>query len=94
MTESHASREQELRRRLAGLVHERRQAESEADRLRERARLPGADPDLGATADRWAVRAGELDADIEAVRAQLRAEEAATARERADDALGPGEAGT
>jgi uncharacterized protein (DUF3084 family) len=88
------SREQELRRRLAGLVHERRQAEAEADRLRERARLPGADPDLHATADRWAVRAGELDADISSVRAQLRAEEAATARERADDALGPQEDGS
>jgi hypothetical protein len=81
--------EAELRRRLAELVHERRRAEAEADRLRERARLPGADPSLAGTADRWAVRAGELDADIEAVRARLRAEEAAAARSRADEALGP-----
>ena len=71
-----------LRSRLNALVHEQAEAVREAERLATRATLPGAEPELEATAARWRTVAEGVASDIEAQRAALRRQEAEVARLR------------
>ena len=73
-----------LRSRLNALVHERADALREAERLDERAALPGADASLAEVAERWRAVAERVAAETEEHRAALRAQEAVVARLRAE----------
>ena len=75
-----------LRSRLNALVHERAEAQREADRLRTQAERPGADPSLAETAARWSAVVERVSAEIDGQRARLREQEALVARLRADAA--------
>ncbi len=81
------AREKALRQQLAVLVTRRAEAARAADELDQRQALPGAPPELAATARRQRALAGQLDAEVASTRAQLREQEATVARLRAD-ALG------
>ena len=78
-----------LRSRLNALVHERAEATREAERLATRATLPGAEPDLAATAARWRAVADGVVTEIEQQRAALRRQEAEVARLRGPEAPAP-----
>ena len=78
--------ERELREQINDLVRARARAESEAGRLEDRARLPGADGDIDAIAERYRGQAARLAGEVEAMRTLLRGYEADTERRRADDA--------
>lgn len=73
-----------LRSRLNALVHERSEAVREAERLDQRATLPGADPGLDEVAARWRAVAERVAAETEEQRAALRAQEAVVARLRSE----------
>lgn len=75
-----------LRSRLNALVHERAEAVREADRLTTRSELPGAEPELAATATRWRTVAEGVARDIDEQRAALRRQEAEVARLRGPEA--------
>jgi hypothetical protein len=75
--------ERELREQIADLVRARARAESEAQRLRGRAGLEGADPTLAEIAERYRLQATSLGGEIDAVRASLREHEADVERLRA-----------
>lgn len=78
------SRERELRVRLAELVTERRRLWQESKRLQGLGGRPGADPRLDAVVTRYQAKSEELGREIEAVRAELRTQEAIVAERRAD----------
>ncbi|WP_205697651.1 hypothetical protein [Conexibacter sp. SYSU D00693] len=73
-----------LRSRLNALVHERSEARQEAERLRVRAGAAGADPDLGALAERWEAVVARVGTELEHQRSRLREQEALVARLRAE----------
>ncbi|MCW2958622.1 MAG: hypothetical protein JWP18_1425 [Solirubrobacterales bacterium] len=75
--------EEALRAQLGELVGAKVRAEQESARLRDRATLPGADPAIGALADDYAAQAVRLTAEVEEVRAALRAQEGRTETLRA-----------
>lgn len=74
-----------LREQISELVHARARADSEAQRLSERAALPGAHDELSEIADRYARQSGVLATEIETLRSSLRAAEAELERLRAPD---------
>jgi hypothetical protein len=78
--------ELQLREQIAELVHSQARARAEAQRLKDRSALAGADASLGEIAGRWERQAGVLADEIEACRASLRTAEAEVARLRADAA--------
>jgi len=71
-----------LRSRLNALVHERQEAQKEAERLDVRAGLPGADGGLRKSAERWRTVADGVARDIEEQRSALRRQEAEVERLR------------
>lgn len=78
--------ETELRLTLNRLLVERREATDAAERVGALATLPGASPDLAATAARWSQREAQLTDDVEQARAALRTQQARVERLRADAA--------
>ena len=81
--------EEALRQRLAATVTERARAQREAERLEGRAELAGADPRVAAAAAEQRRLAGVAGAEIERLRAEVRAAEGRTAEaEAARDAEG------
>lgn len=81
-------RELSDRSRLNALVHERKHALAEAERLHVKATRPGGDPRLDAEADRWRAVAERVAGEIEAAHAQLRDSQAALAAVKARRAAG------
>ncbi len=77
-----------IRSRLNALVHERAEAQAEAERLEARAGLAGAEQSLRETAARWRTVAERVAGEVEAQRGALRRQEAVVADLRA-----PGEPG-
>jgi hypothetical protein len=75
--------EQALREQLADLVRARARAESESRRLAQRAGVAGADPVLGELAERYRAQGERLQAEVEALRTDLRRQEAELERLRA-----------
>ena len=75
-----------LREQIADLVHARARADSEAQRLSERAALPGAHAELEELAGRYERQSATLAKEIETLRTSLRAAEAELERLRAPDA--------
>jgi chromosome segregation ATPase len=75
--------ERGLREQISDLVHARARAAAEASRLAERAALPGAHAELAELAARYEQQAVVLAAEIESLRASLRAAEAELERLRA-----------
>jgi chromosome segregation ATPase len=75
--------EQTLREQLADLVRARARAESESRRLSERAGLAGAEPSLAELAERYRAQGERLQAEVEALRTDLRRQEAEVERLRA-----------
>lgn len=78
--------ERRLREQINDLVKARARADSERIRLKERAKLRGAEPMLETVADRYAHQAARLDEEIESLRTSLREQEGATEAARADEA--------
>ena len=76
-------KELSLRSRLNALVHERAEAVREAERLSVRGQVAGADPSLGEVALRWQAVADRVAGEVQAKRAELRAQEAVVERLRA-----------
>ena len=77
--------ERGLREQISDLVHARARATSAADRLAQRARLPGAHDELRELGARYGEQADLLAREIEALRTSLRAAEAELERLRAED---------
>lgn len=78
-----------VRQRLAAAVTERARATREAERLEERARLAGADPRVAAAGAEQRRLAEAAGAEIDRLRAEVRAAEGRTAEaEAARDAAG------
>jgi len=77
-------REDQLRRRLNDLLVEQRRALAEQTRFEQRARLEGADPRVAVAASAEARRAAELNAAVDAARAELRAQEGLVAQLRTE----------
>jgi hypothetical protein len=75
--------ERGLREQIADLVHARVRAHGEASRLADRATLDGAHADIAQLSERYARQGDTLAAEIEALRASLRAAEAELERLRA-----------
>lgn len=75
--------ERGLREQIADLVHAKARADSESARLTDRAGLDGAHAELAELADRYAHQSGTLAAEIDNLRASLRAAEAELERLRA-----------
>ena len=75
--------ERALREQLADLVRARARAESEARRLAQRAGLAGADASLGELAGRYRAQGERLQAEVDALRTDLRRQEAELERLRA-----------
>jgi hypothetical protein len=71
-----------LRSRLNALVHERQEAQKEAERIDVRGGLPGADDGLRESAQRWRTVADGVARDIEEQRSALRRQEAEVERLR------------
>lgn len=78
--------EDALRAQLGELIGTKVRAEQEAERLAERAKLDGADPEMSELAGRHRAQAERLTAEVEEVRASLRAQESRTESLRADAA--------
>ncbi len=78
--------ERALREQLADLVHARSRADGEARRLADRAALPGAHDELDEIAGRYERQSETLAAEVETLRASLRAAEAELERLRAPGA--------
>lgn len=74
-----------LREQISALVHARARADGEAQRLSERAALPGAHDELSEIAGRYARQSGVLATEIETLRSSLRTAEAELERLRAPD---------
>ncbi len=72
-----------LREQIADLVHARARADGEAARLGDRATLDGAHEVMSELAGRYARQSATLAAEIETLRASLRAAEAELERLRA-----------
>ena len=68
--------EQALREQLADLVRARARAESESRRLAQRAGLLGAEAALSELAERYRTQGERLQAEVEALRGDLRRQEA------------------
>ena len=75
--------ERGLREQLADLVRARARADSESRRLSERAGLEGADAVLSELAERYRAQGERLQAEVDALRADLRGQEAELERLRA-----------
>ncbi len=75
-----------LREQIADLVRARARAEDEVRRLAGRASVPGTDASLDGIRERYAEQATRLAADVEALRADLRAHEPVLERLRAEAA--------
>jgi phage host-nuclease inhibitor protein Gam len=78
--------ERALREQLADVVHARARADGEAQRLADRAALPGAHDELGEIAGRYERQSETLAAEVQTLRSSLRAAEAELERLRAPDA--------
>ncbi len=78
--------EERLRADLNRLVRERVEALEGARRAEDLGRLPGAEPSLAETAERYATKAARLEGTIEDARSALRRTQAEVERLRADAA--------
>lgn len=74
-----------LREQISDLVHARARADAEAQRLADRAALPGAHEELSDIAGRYARQSEVLAGEIDTLRTSLRAAEAELERLRAPD---------
>ena len=72
-----------LREQLADLVRARARAESESRRLSERAGLPGADATMSELSERYRAQGERLQSEVDALRSDLRRQEAELERLRA-----------
>ena len=75
--------ESALRAQLGELVSAKVRAEKEGGRLADRATVPGAAPELAELSVRYRAQSGRLAAEVEEVRAGLRAQEGRTEQLRA-----------
>ena len=78
--------ERSLREQINDLVTARARADSERVRLKERAKLRGAERMLETVAVRYGEQSERLSEEIESLRSSLREQEAATEAARADEA--------